>query len=55
MSATIAAGTNQKAPTLPPEIAELAQRGWRLFPLCRPDDLSFEERDRGKAPARGFV
>ena len=37
------------------EITAVARRGWRLFPLCRPDDLSFEMRDRGKAPARGFV
>jgi hypothetical protein len=40
---------------VPPEIVELAKRGWYLFPLCRPDDDSYVLRDRGKVPPRGFT
>jgi putative DNA primase/helicase len=40
---------------LPPEIIALAKREWKLFPLCRHDDESYIERDRGKVPPRGFV
>jgi hypothetical protein len=40
---------------LPPEIADHAARGWKLFPLSRPEDASFPENRRGKAPPHGFT
>lgn len=32
------------------EVQQAAARGWRLFPLCGPDDSSRPERERGKVP-----
>jgi hypothetical protein len=40
---------------IPSEIAKLAERGWKFFPLSRHDDTAFEERERGKVPPRGFT
>lgn len=39
-----------QVPHVPPELRTAASRGWRLHPLCRPDDTSRPENERGKAP-----
>ncbi|MGB9408403.1 MAG: bifunctional DNA primase/polymerase [Terracidiphilus sp.] len=31
-------------------VLQAAARGWRLFPVCRCDDVSYPERKRGKIP-----
>jgi hypothetical protein len=50
-----AANSRGKGPALPSEIIAAANRGWQLLPLCRHDDLSYPERERGKVPPRGFI
>ena len=41
---------SRQSVTLPAEVRQAASRGLRLLPLCRPDDSSRPEKERGKAP-----